>query len=164
MGKPITIRGKVNVKDGIWQAIRAKVKGLDKKYIKVGILSNKGGEERTNDGEFSMVELGAVHEFGSEKAGIPERSWLRRTFEEKRDLVADMVSGITKDVILDKITVRRGLEKLGLFCSIETKKTITAGDSIPPPLAARTIARKGSDRALVDTGHFVGSITYEVVE
>lgn len=164
MGASVRVRGQVHVKDGVFQKLRARVKDLDKKYVKVGILSNRGGDERTEDGEFTMVELGLVHQFGSEKANIPAREWLTVYFEKNPDEVNAKVSELAKAIVMDKVDVRKGLELLGMWASAQVKKNITAGEHLAPPLADSTVARKGSDRPLVDTGRFVGSIVHEVVE
>lgn len=157
----IRVKGDVSADVRGWERLLSKVKGLDKKYIKVGIIAEKGGGEMTEDG-MTLAELGALHEYGGKN--VPERSWLRRTFEEKGDLVKEKQAEICKMIVMDKTDVRKGLEMLGAWAAAETKKTITHGEPIPPPNAPSTIARKGSDRPLVDTGRMVGAISYEVVD
>lgn len=158
------IGGHVEVQDGVWKKLYSMVKDLDKKYVKVGILSDKGGQEVEEGSDLTMLDLGVIHQFGTEDGRVPARYWLTTYFESKPDEVSAKVSELAKAVVMNKVDVRRGLELLGLWATAQVKKTITAGEPLPPPNAPITIARKGSDRPLVDTGRFVNSIAHEVVE
>lgn len=143
------------------QALAQRVlRTLGTSTVKVGVLSSKGGDA-DRDG-ISMVELAAIHEFGSPAANIPERSFIRRTFAAKEREVAAMSSKIGAAIFAGRMDARRGLEILGAWGATEVKKTITSGAGIPPPNAPSTIAKKGSDRPLVDTGRLLGAITWEV--
>jgi hypothetical protein len=164
MAPVFKIGGHVEVRDGVWKKLYSMVKDLDKKYVKVGIMSDRGGQEVEEGSNLTMLELGMIHQFGSEKANIPARYWLTTYFESKPDEVSAKVSELARAVVMNKVDVRRGLELLGLWATAQVKKTITTGEHLPPPLSPVTIARKGSDRPLVDTGRFVNSITHEVVE
>ena len=136
------------------------------KGVRVGVLSSKGGgEEHTDDdgkpSGVSMVELAAIHEFGSRKAGIPERSFIRRTFNSKRKQLAAMQVKLARAIVLRKLPVKSAYEILGQWAAAEVKKTITQ-TKIPPPLKKETIRRKKSDRPLVNTGKLLNAITHEV--
>lgn len=128
--------------------------------VKVGVLANKGGG--ANHGGISMAELAAIHEYGSPAAGVPERSFIRRTFAAKEDDVAKMAARLAAGVFSGQMSATRALEILGAFGATEVKKTITEGAGVPPPNAPSTIAKKGSSRPLVDTGRLLGSIQWEV--
>jgi len=62
--------------DGLEKFAKA-VKALTPPYIKVGVLGDKAN--RTDGGANSPTnaEIGAAHEFGSPKKGLPVRSFLR---------------------------------------------------------------------------------------
>ncbi|HXW52497.1 MAG TPA: hypothetical protein VEL47_00200 [Myxococcota bacterium] len=66
-----------------------------------------------------------------------------------------------KGKILDgTLNVRRALTQLGEVVSKDIVQTINRG--IAPELKPATVRRKGSSKALIDTGRLKGSITHEV--
>lgn len=130
-------------------------------HVKVGVLANGKGREKNEDG-ITMLELAAIHEFGSPKAGIPERSFIRRTMRDKRDELGRVCANVAKKYIFGEVTLERGLNQLGAIAAGMIKSTVTSGAHIPPPNAASTIKAKGSDRPLVDTGRMIGSVTWKV--
>lgn len=142
-----------------WKRFQEKLKSSEHAHVKVGVLAKSG---RTADGTMSMVELAAIHEFGSPKAGIPERSFIRRTFENNKGDVARVTRSLAIEFVNGRVSLHRALSKLGAWGATQVKDTIAKGPHIPPPLKPATVARKGSDRPLVDTGRLVGSIQWEV--
>lgn len=137
--------------------------------VKVGVLASRGGNAQHVDADgkatgITMVELAAIHEFGSPAANIPERSFIRRTFIEKQDALAGVIAKLARGVVTEKITLERALNVLGAWGAAEVKKTVTLGAHIPPPLQPETVARKKSNRPLVDTGRMVDSVQWEIVK
>lgn len=154
---------KPKLNDAKWKELRRKVIEMAAgSHVKVGVLADKGGDQ-TTDGGITLVELAAIHEYGSPAANIPERSFIRRTFDaEKARELAAMQGKLVGAIVEGKMSVPRALELLGQWAAAAVKKTITSGPHIPPPLKPATVAAKGSDRPLVDTGQLVNSITYKV--
>lgn len=124
-------------------------------------------------GTIDNVMIATVHEFGSPKMKIPERSWLRATADRKRSEWLDLMAKVLGKVVDGHaggghgggghgLSVMSALEIVGLRASSDVKAGILRGSGIPPPLKASTIARKGSSRPLVDTGQLVNSISYQV--
>lgn len=143
----------------VFDKLVKKIGALAHKSVRVGVLSAKGGNE-DRDG-ISMVELAAIHEFGTED--IPERSFLRGTFKDasvRREQVKVSTS-LAKKIINDNMSVDQALELLGTWGVSKVKGQIT-GPGIPPPLKPATIAAKGSNRPLVDTSRLLGAINHEV--
>lgn len=130
-------------------------------HVRIGVLASRGGNA-DHDG-ITMIELAAIHEFGSPAAGVPERSFIRRTFEVKTAELKVIKRRLAERVVTGKMTIGDALEILGSWGAAEVKKTITVGPGVPPPNAPSTVERKGSARPLVDTGRLVGSIQWEVV-
>jgi hypothetical protein len=155
---------KVTVKDGVWKQLLARAHDLDKAHAKVGVLSEKGGDAAHGDGDITMTELMAIHEFGSEAANIPERAPIRTTFAENEGETVEICAKLSKAVVTGGMPARKALGLLGAWGAAQVKKRITEGEHLPPPNAPATIARKGSERPLVDTGRLVGAINYEVVD
>jgi hypothetical protein len=149
----------------VWDAIMKRVREAARTggaHVRVGVLASQGGGGTTEDGKITMVELAAIHEYGSPAAGIPQRSFIRRALAwNSGPWLPAFVSKLAKGVLVGKMSEERALEILGARAVAEVKKTIT-GSEIPPPLRPATIAAKGSSRPLVDSGRLLGSISYEV--
>ena len=150
--------------DKEWRRILGDVRELAKARVQVGILASKGGNE-VHDGEsgLTMIEILAIHEFGSPAANIPARAPLRTTFVRKQRELGELCAKAST-AVMGGMKPRRALEIVGIWASTEVKKTITAEEHLEPALKPATVARKGSDRPLVDTGRLVNAITYEVIE
>lgn len=149
----------------LWEAIRRRVAALDKApHVKVGVLAGLGDEDV---GGVTLIELAAVHEFGSPAAGIPERSFIRSTFDQRRDELRRVGAELTRQIVAGRVDVVTALGRLGLWGANAVKRQIT-GKLVVPRLedseaGRRTIKRKGSSTTLVDTGRLVNSITWVVV-
>lgn len=121
-------------------------------YAKAGILG---------DGALAMIAV--VHEFGAEDRGIPERSFMRASFNQHRDEYIGALAKLCRGVYEGKGTVRQALTVVAMQMARDQKALIRAGEGIPPPNAPATIARKGSSHTLIDTGAMVRAITHAVV-
>lgn len=149
-----------------WDALKMRLREAAELHVRVGLLSDTDASAAEEGGEnpIGLVALGAIHEFGSKAAGVPERSYLRRTFRFGQGAIGQ--EGITrtlaKGIITGKLGAKAAYEILGHWAVKQVRETITAGQHIPPPLAQSTIDKKGSDRPLVDTGRLVGGISHAV--
>lgn len=151
----------VEFDDSGLRALEARLKLLDSMHVKVGVLASQGGNSDHGDG-ITMLELAAIHEFGSPAAGIPERSFLRRTFTFKKIGLEELQRKLAAAIVKGKIAPYAAMHILGQWGAAQVKNTIASDAHIPPPLKPATVAAKGSDRPLVDTGRLVGAISYEV--
>jgi len=141
--------------DRKWRILAASIADTARKVAKVGVFS--GAEA---DGT-SLADVLAFQEFGT--ATIPERRPLRRTFEEKRAELGKVAEAAAKQIILHGMSVAKAVGLIGAWGASAVKATITESD-LPPPLAPATVAAKGSDKPLVDTGRLVNAITWHVVD
>jgi len=94
------------------------------------------------------------------KIVIPERSFLRATFDQKTDNIAKTAKKLQNQVIAGKLDTKKALETLGLYIKGLIQRRISSG--IPPPLKPATIKRKGSSKPLIDTGQLRASIDHKV--
>lgn len=162
--------GKIHTAPGVtadlrkWDAMVKRVVALGQYRAHVGVLATKGGAQAHKDAEISLLELAAIHEYGSPAAGIPERSFIRSAFkdQEARTSFLKVCSDLAGQVLNGKTTAQKATRILGMHMVSLVKKRIMSGPGIPPPNKPMTIKRKGSSRPLVDTGQLVGAITYEV--
>jgi len=179
-------KARVVDRDRGWAAMVARAEAMaGGAYVKVGILGDKGGglHERDAGGKgkpLTVAEIGAVNEFGTEDGHVPERSFLRSTFDRLHpELTADAAK-LLPQVLDGKLSVETALNVLGAKLAGAIKRTITDGAGVPPPNAPSTVARKmragawnvrgkaqvqrgWGVRPLVDTGRLLGAITWAVV-
>ncbi|WP_369957224.1 hypothetical protein [Levilactobacillus brevis] len=97
------------------------------------------------------------------KVHIPERSFIRSTFDENVD---DWVEYLVDQVIElgmgdSGITARKIMESLGNRIQRSIVQKIRSIES--PANSPITIARKGSSSPLEDTGHLIDAVRYKVV-
>lgn len=120
--------------------------------------------KRLVSGRLRMVDLAAIHEFGSRKANIPERSFLRATFNDH-----SFVRAAKLPVVQAAAKGRNPLRQariMGLKLQAAVQKTLT--DLKSPPLAASTLAQRlrrtgdSDPNPLVDTGQLRSSISYVI--
>lgn len=149
-----------------WDAIKLRLREASELHVRVGLLSDTDASaaEEAGGQPIGLVALGAIHEFGSVAAGVPERSYLRRTFRYGQGAIGQegITAKLAKGIVLGKLQPRAAYEILGHWAVKQIRETITAGMHIPPRLAQSTIDKKGSDRPLVDTGRLVGGLSHAV--
>ena len=156
--------------DAPWRALYQRVLAANTYKVHVGVLSAKGGNSKHAGSKLTLVELAAIHEFGTADGHIPARSFIRSTlYVRSAAALAQKVEAAAKLVIAGKLDAKKALELLGTFAASEIKNTITLneadgyGEYGYPPLADSTIKAKGSSVPLIDTGQLKNSITYAVV-
>lgn len=152
-------KGSVKDIDKGWKHIMKVVPALEGAVVSVGVIQGKSTNENADD-SLTAAGLAAVHEFGSEKRNIPERSFLRSTIRENKDRYFEILEKIADNIMVKKKSPKQQLGKLGLLAENDVKKKIV--DLKDPPLKAATIARKGSSNPLIDKGHMKDSITHKV--
>ncbi len=144
---------------------------LNNHHLEIGILSGQGAEDAHGDGEFTIVGIAAVHEFGVtiQRVGkdathlitIPERSYMRAGWDSKQADIDKKVQYYLGQVIDGKIDAYTFFNIIGEQVSSYLQEYLVALSA--PPLAQSTIDRKGSSNPLVDTGRLGDSITFKVV-
>lgn len=118
-------------------------------------------------GSDEYVMVASVHEFGAtirRKRGsitIPERSFLRTTFDEKNEEWINFFKSQLRHVFALQMDVQTLFNRLGARMVGDVQKKITELDA--PPNAPSTIAKKGSSNPLIDTGSLRMRVTYRVV-
>ncbi|MEO4053378.1 hypothetical protein AAFN87_08050 [Solibacillus sp. CAU 1738] len=138
--------------------IRSNVKALSHLAVEVGVFGS-------DDAFYAMIA--GVHEYGitirKEKGSIviPERSFLRSTFDEKQSVWLEFVRKRIPSLVDGQMDARQLLELLGTKMVSDIQKKIKDLDD--PPNAPSTIAQKGSSSPLIDTGGLRKRITYKVV-
>lgn len=154
--------------------IREELAKLGKYNLEVGVFGK--------DDSF-ITMLATVHEFGvtiypknskylavpNGKGGIvklksvtiPERSFIRSTFDEREPTWNEYAVSLIGKIIRRTMTAEELLERLGTRMSTDIKKTMQELDT--PPNAPLTVANKGVDNPLIGTGKLRQSVTWKVV-
>lgn len=156
--------------------------------VRCGIQGSDAVREHDDKSKATIVEIATVHEFGSSDGRVPQRSYLRSTFDEKQAELTNLMARLGKQIAVGKMEVKQAVQLLGLRFVDLTKAKIRS--KIDPPLASSTIAgrldkiwasaktKKRQQRAgelqaqydstgtidgaavtpLIDTGRLIGSI------
>lgn len=150
-------------KNKVFKELRTKIGKLADAKVRVGILEGGDDEVESEYGDLTIVELATIHEYGAPAAGIPERSFLRKTFTGRgRAELAAFQAEQAKQVIEGKLGARTALKRIGTWGAAKVRERIRA--HIDPPLKPATIKRKGSSTPLVDTGHLINAISFQLEE
>jgi phage gpG-like protein len=140
-----------------WKDIEKQVS--TKLKAKVGIL----GKTNARDGSLTNAEIGLKHEFGSFSEGIPRRSFLIDTFEEKKKDLSEKARRILLRFFKKAINYKEVYKRLGIAGEkLVVEAFETGGFGKWKELSPVTIAKKGSSVILVDTVQLKKSITSEV--
>lgn len=134
-------------------------------YVDIGILGESGS---TDQGGITLAGIGAVHEFGTDKAGrgnntkIPERSFLRMPLETgQKEIEKSLEPQIEK--LLGEGDIEGIFKLIGIAGETRIQEAFESGGfGTWEALKESTIERKGSDAILIDTGALRQSITSKV--
>lgn len=132
----------------------AELEKLAKLEIQIGFQ-----EGETNDDGASLAEIAAFNELGT--STIPARPFMRQSFENhEKELQAacDQVNAM----LSNGSTCESALEELGVFAKGLVQNEILEGEF--EPNSPSTIAKKGSDTPLIDTGRMRQSVNYVIKE
>ena len=155
--------------------ILKRIEDLTSLYVKVGILSSADGEILmiANVHEFgcdipvtNKMRVFFLHNFGfwtkKDVIKIPERSFIRTSFDEKKDEIQTSGEDLIDMVIDGSLEVHKFYEILGETSVNAIKKFIIEG--IDPPITQLTIDNKnGKSTPLINTGGLIHAIDYEIV-
>lgn len=113
------------------------------------------------------AELMFIHENGSPLRNIPSRPVLELTLQYANSNLLSKTVSKCIDLILagySEDDVKRELEKMAIRMENYARHIIYSKDPRLAPNAPSTIARKGSDVPLLDTGQLARSITCRVIK
>jgi len=149
----MVLRGKADITDDD-KGMRAAIERLDvrgQEFVDIGILADAGEAE---------VEKAAQNEFGTER--IPERSFIRATIDENEDRLARARVTLSGRIADGQLQRDAALRLMGVRIQTMIRRKIRTLRT--PPNAPATIAKKGSDNPLIDTGEMLRRVTFRVGE
>ena len=136
-------------------------RGPDNETLRVGVLEGSTYPDGT-----PVATVAAVQEFGAaiehsdgHTTTIPPRPFMRNTVRHNKGQWGPLL-GVALQA--SKLDTGRALGMVGAKIASQMQDEIKAMDD--PPNAASTVARKGFDAPLRDTGALLRSIDFEVVD
>lgn len=123
-----------------------------------GGRGKKARQDAASAASLTVLDIGTIHEFGL--GNNPERSFIRAWADENKAKNQKTISTLMKSVAQGKRTIEDASDIIGLRFVGDIQRRMR--NRIPPPLKSETIARKGSDVPLIDTGQLRSSIQYKV--
>ena len=141
---------------------------IKRSYVKIGV--QQGETRKDEEGETSsMVVVAAVNEFGAPSRNIPERPFMRTTFDTKKEQLATMQRALLSKLVTGEMYIEQALGLLGLEYTRQVQNTIDKWTT--PPNAPSTQKAKGAkvgpgvmvNNPLVDTSQLIQSIRHVVV-
>lgn len=152
---------KVVDKDTGWAALFKRAAEIRHAAVKVGVLADGKGGEYEPGVALTVAQIAGVVHYGTADGHIPPRPFLTMAFDEQREELAAMGKAFMPEVIEGKMPLDRALNIMGAKLAAEAKKVISIGDKLEENKPS-TVAAKGSDRPLVDTGRLLGAIAWAI--
>jgi hypothetical protein len=120
---------------------------------RVGFLENAKYPDGT-----PVAAIALIQDMGAPGAGIPPRPFFRNMIADKQGEWPAAIAGLLRANDYD---AQRALGIAGAAIAGQLRQSII--DTNSPALAQSTIDRKGFAKPLVDTGHMLQSVDFEVV-
>ncbi|EMS9660240.1 hypothetical protein WMA07_000908 [Klebsiella aerogenes] len=135
-----------------WDRLVRELEATGDKEVVVGIQQGA-----TNDG-LLVAEYATWNEFGTRT--IPSRPFMRSYFDSSIDDLTRFSARAIAMVISGRGTMNQFFNAAGVRMVSGVKKSINNGAWVPN--SPVTIALKGSDKPLIDTGVMLNSVTFEI--
>jgi hypothetical protein len=120
--------------------------------LRVGFFENAKYPDGT-----PVAMIAAIQDFGAPSVGIPPRPFFRNMIAAKS---GEWPAAIAESLRQEDYDAARALALAGDAIAGQLRQSII--DTNTPPLAPATIRRKGFDKPLVETGHMLNSVSFEV--
>jgi hypothetical protein len=121
--------------------------------VRVGFLEGSTYPDGT-----PVPMIAAIHNYGAPAAGIPPRPFFSNVVAAGRKKWGNTLVSLLKQNDYDAAKV---LRLMGEGIKGEIQNSINNGSYTP--LKPATARRKGFDKPLIDTGHMINSVDYEVI-
>lgn len=127
-------------------------RSLSSKQLKVGFLRGSTYPDGT-----SVPMVAATNEFGNPGNNQPPRPFFRNAISDNSAGWGEAVESL---ITTSNGDVEKTLGLMGEVISDHIRQSIRTLES--PALSPYTIKRKGFDKPLIETGHMLNSVDYEV--
>lgn len=141
------------------EALQARLRELSRKVSEKGTLRAGFLEGATYPDGTPVAMVAAIQDYGAPAVNIPPRPFFRNVIAEGERTWGDNVASV---LVAADYDVKLTLGRMGEFIKGQIQNSIVNGSYVP--LRPATVRRKGGvDKPLIDTGHMLNSINYEVV-
>ena len=124
-------------------------------YVDTGVFEGSG---EYADGT-PVAEIAAIHEYGTRDGRIEPRSFVRAGLEKADAELTRLQENLVHDYLAKRLSWGDLQKRLGEAGVKAIQDRITSG-GVTPKLAPSTIARKGHDIPLYDTGTLVNAVSW----
>lgn len=142
----------VTDRDYGYSSLLVRVKDATPTVIKVGVPDTAREDGKLND------EIGMVHEFGL--GHVPQRSFIRAWVDQNYGAIEEELTSAATTSVKGGKSWNAAMRDFATYCVRGIRAHIRT--NIPPPLQAKTVARKGSSVALIETQQLINSVTSEI--
>ena len=137
------------------------LKELSKIKVYVGIPEKEAS--RKEDNGPNNAELMYIHSQGSELQKIPARPVLEPVVEKNKSQISNLLQKAMKSGLSgNKAKMMAEFHQVGQYAENKAKAYFVDPTNGWPPNSPKTVARKKSNRPLIDTGQLRKSITHVV--
>ena len=135
------------------------IEKLKKLQVRVGYQE---GEKTYDEGgkPVDLLDVAMFNELGTSRT--PSRPFMRDSVDDNADKISSACKSKLKALASGQKTAEQVLKELGVMQVGLVQATIRDGEFAPN--APSTIARKGSDKPLIDTGQMRQSVHYVITE
>ncbi len=151
-----------SVVEGDFSILEKLVEELGKShFVDIGVLGDEGHKIHP-DSEDTIAQIGAKHEFGVLSEKLPKRSFILMPIQSRQKQIQLQVEK-GMDEKIAKGDIEGIFKDIGIAAEAAIQESFeTGGFGQWRPLAARTIAAKGSSAILIDRGFLRKAITSRV--
>lgn len=143
--------------------LRENLKHVPHYIIEIGVVDQRTNRKETAKVGITNADLMFIHENGSPTRSIPSRPVLQMTIDWARvNLINETLTKFYKVLIESSFNyplAEKEFEKMCMRMQTYARKIIYSNDGRLTPNAPSTIARKGDNHPLFDTGQLARSIT-----
>lgn len=168
-----SMKGKPYVEAGFPTAAFEKPRKADTAQLKLAKQLGFSKKEAlklklVQEAPLTVGEIAVINEFGSADGHVPERSFIRSTWDKHHEEWWAATVKLQWKVITGEMDSQRSLGLLGELMKRDIQRMITAGGSPfvankQSTIDAKTRAGKVGDSPLMDTGQMRSTVTYAVV-
>lgn len=147
-------------KPGLLERIQRSLSGPKK--VKVGFPAGEADAGNIQKAIWNHFGTKGGASGGGWGGPIPERPFLANAMRDNKGKYSDSMQTAAKAIVAGQYDARTALSRLGILAQGDIQEEITTLSS--PPNSPVTIARKGSDNPLIDTGAMRQAVTWKIDE
>lgn len=133
--------------------------------LEIGVFSEKTHRKEKVQVGLTNAELMFIHEYGSPLHNVPARPVLQMTIEWAKTQIGSVMSkAVSLFFKSGEEAYKRELDKFALRMEKYARQIIYSNDGRLAPNAPSTIAKKGDNHPLFNTGQLARSITCQAVK